>query len=133
MMRVIVPVLSIRMKAFGANWPSGWSRSCSGSLTGAALTGQRETRTKPPARVVLKRPRRDRSACWFRDMAASSRLAPGALDGFADSHVGTATADVARHRSVDIGVVGMWVLGKQRRRRHDLTRLAVATLDHFKL
>src|ERR1700730_12961132 len=133
MTRVVLPVLSMRMKAFAASWPSGWSGSCSGSLTGAALTGQSKARTRLPAKLVLTRPRRERPACWFTDMASSSRLAAHALDGFADTHVGAATAYIAGHRRIDIGVVGMRVLGNQRSRRHDLTRLAVAALDHFKV
>src|SRR5215470_15207249 len=133
MMSVVLPVLSMRMKAFAANCPCGWSASCSGSLTGAALTGQWKPRTKPPTKLVLRRSRRERPACWFTDMASSLRLAPGALDGFADTHIGAATANIAGHCGIDIGVVGMRVFGKQRGRRHDLTRLAVAALDHFKV
>src|SRR5262249_5464555 len=119
--------------AFGANLPSGWSGSCSGSLTGAPLTGQWKPRTKPPAKLALRRLRRERPDCWFTDMAASSRLTACALDGFADTHIGAATAYIAGHRGIDIGVVGMGDFGKQRRRRHDLTRLAVPALDHFKI
>src|ERR1700722_8688765 len=53
----------------------------------------------------------------------------GLLDGRADAHIGAAAADVSGHGGVDFTVCGIRGLGKQRRRRHDLPRLAVAALD----
>src|SRR6516162_7315266 len=64
-------------------------------------------------------------------MTASLSLARGALDGFAYADIGAAAANIARHRRIDIAIVGMWILGEQGRRRHDLPRLAVAALNHF--
>jgi hypothetical protein len=56
-----------------------------------------------------------------------------ALDRLADAHIGAAAADVARHRRIDIGIVGARRTFQQRRRRHDLTGLAIAALDHFQI
>src|SRR5215510_6157560 len=53
------------------------------------------------------------------------------LDRFANAEIGPAAADVAGHRVIDVGIGRMWVAGKERRRGHDLARLAVAALDHF--
>src|SRR6516162_3265382 len=62
-------------------------------------------------------------------LRARSRL----LDGGADAHVSAATADVSRHRSVDVGIVGVWRRSEQRGRRHDLPGLAVAALNDFEI
>src|SRR5271165_5532253 len=55
----------------------------------------------------------------------------GFLDRFANADIGPATADVAGHRVVDIGVRWMRVARQQRRSGHDLARLAVAALHDF--
>ena len=60
-------------------------------------------------------------------------IARGSLDGFADAHIGATAADIAGHRCVDVGIVGLRRLGEQRRRRHDLAGLAVAALDHLEI
>src|ERR1700746_3427791 len=112
------------MKAFGANCPSGWSGSCSGSFIGAARTGHGKASTRPPARPLCRTTRRERTAL-FADMTAYLCLARGALDGFTDADIGAAPAYVARHRRVDVGIVGMRIFREQGRRRHDLPRLAV--------
>src|SRR5579862_187022 len=130
MTNVVLPVLSMRMKAFGANWPSG-PAGCPGSLT-AAPSGHWKASARPPARPLCRTVRREK-AVYFDDMTASSRFARGALDGFANAHIGAATADIARHRCVDIAVVGVRIPGKQGRRRHDLARLAIAALNDFKI
>src|SRR5215470_16735410 len=64
-------------------------------------------------------------------MTASLHLARGALDCFADSHIGAAAADIPGHCCVDVSVVGTRILGQQCRRRHDLPRLAVTALNYF--
>ena len=61
------------------------------------------------------------------------RLLRRFLDRRADAHVGRAAADVAGHRVVDVGIARMPVLREQRRRRHQLPRLAVAALRHVEL
>src|SRR5213075_1533087 len=43
---------------------------------------------------------------------------------------GSAAANVAGHRIVDVGVARLRLGGEQRARRHDLTGLAVAALRH---
>src|SRR6476659_10123777 len=68
-------------------------------------------------------------------MAPSLRLAAGGyatgchVDCFADALISAATADVG-HRLVDVLVGRPRILLQQRRRRHDLTGLAVAALRH---
>ena len=51
------------------------------------------------------------------------------MDGFADTLVGAAAADVAAHGVIDVGIARMWIACQKRRSRHDLSRLAVAALD----
>ena len=53
------------------------------------------------------------------------------MDRLADAVVGAAAANVACQRRIDVRVRGIFVFGEQRRRRHDLPRLAVAALRHF--
>src|SRR5262245_22123025 len=57
------------------------------------------------------------------------RRCRSALDGLADADVGAAAAYVAGHRRVYVGIVGVRVCSQQSRRRHDLSRLAVAALN----
>ena len=52
------------------------------------------------------------------------------MNGGANTLVGAAATDVARHRRVDIGVGRFRCLGEQRCSRHDLAGLAVAALRH---
>src|SRR5579872_4583091 len=54
-------------------------------------------------------------------------------DRTADAVVATAAADVARHRRVDVGIARLWLLPEQCAGRHDLSRLAVATLHDVDL
>ena len=51
----------------------------------------------------------------------------------ANSRIGTAATDVARHRIINVCVRGFGILGKQYRRAHDLTRLTIAALRHVNL
>src|SRR6266404_3617490 len=57
----------------------------------------------------------------------------GIRDRGADARVGAASTDVAAHCGVDVITRGLRVGLEQRYRRHDLTRLAVATLGHIVL
>src|SRR5690348_4886351 len=52
----------------------------------------------------------------------------GAVDGFADTQIRTAAAEIAVHRRVDVSVTRIGRLLEQSRRRHQLTRLTVAAL-----
>src|SRR5216684_8692970 len=62
-------------------------------------------------------------------MVASLSARRGLLDRFANADKGPAAADVAGHRVIDVGFGRMRVAGKERRRGHDLARLAVAALN----
>src|SRR5690606_26187924 len=57
----------------------------------------------------------------------------GTVDGGADAEVGGATTQVVAHRLVDLGVRRTRGLREERRRRHDLPRLAVAALRDLQL
>src|SRR5271168_3130420 len=134
MTSVICPASSMRIKALGANLPSVESGGCIGSLT--ARTGRWKANRKPPASVPVKRLRRETSENLAAMVMARSlrlRARRRLLDGGADAHIGAATADVSRHRRIDIGIVGVWCRGKQRGRRHDLPGLAIAALNDFEI
>src|SRR5262245_39304728 len=113
MVSTIWPSSPMRTKALGTN-----------SLPAACVlpNGRLRLSIRPPlaAALVRRKLRRDRSV-----MSASC----GQLDGVADAAVGAATADVAGHCTVDVGIGRLGVARQQRRCRHDLARLAVATLD----
>src|SRR5258708_12491552 len=63
------------------------------------------------------------------------RLTSGSclLDRSANTYIGSTTADISRHRGIDIGIIGIDYGGEQGRCSHDLARLAIAALDHFKI
>src|SRR5215472_10296900 len=65
--------------------------------------------------------------------SCTSHLGRGAMHRFANSRVGSATADVARKRVIDIFITGARVGCKQHRCRHHLSRLAVSALRHLLL
>ncbi len=52
----------------------------------------------------------------------------GRMNRGADAGIGGAAADVAAHRGIDVGIGRRGILFQQRRRRHDLSGLAVAAL-----
>src|SRR2546426_4622847 len=64
-------------------------------------------------------------------MVGSSGFFRGTLDRRDDTVIGAATADVALHVLDDLLARRIPVLRKQRRRGHDLARLAVAALRHL--
>src|SRR3546814_19353509 len=53
------------------------------------------------------------------------------FDRAADPTIGAAAADIARHRGIDIVVIGRRIARQQRARRHDLARLAITALHHL--
>jgi hypothetical protein len=55
------------------------------------------------------------------------------LDPLSDSNIRPATTDISCHCGIDIGIIGLWIVGEQCGGRHDLTGLTVATLNHFKI
>ncbi len=54
-----------------------------------------------------------------------------AVNRTADPLISSTTTDVTRHCGIDIRVRRLRIPGKQRRRRHDLSRLAIAALGHL--
>src|SRR5207244_7435645 len=82
------------------------------------------TSPAPAAAVVSRKSRRETG-----EGALMSRSLRGPVDGRPDALIGAAATDV-RHGGVDVGVRGVRLLGEQRRRGHDLPRLAVAALRH---
>src|ERR1700738_3906400 len=135
MTSVVLPALSMRMKALGANLPSVMSGGCTGSFT--ARTGRGNASRNPPARPPGSNARRETSpeTVWEIVMARPSRLASGSrlLDRRANPHIGAAAADISRHRSVDVGIIRIGRGCEQGRGRHDLAGLAIAALDHFEI
>ena len=55
------------------------------------------------------------------------------MNGFADSKIRSATADIARHSRVDMSVSGFRCLREQRSGRHDLSGLTVTALWNVNL
>src|SRR5262245_18406299 len=65
------------------------------------------------------------------------RFVPGfyfrrAVNGYADALIGPAAADISAHEVVDVGIGGIWLLGKKGGRGHDLPALTIATLWNVK-
>jgi hypothetical protein len=54
-------------------------------------------------------------------------------DRLADAYIGSAATDIAGHGRVNVRVLGLRDRIEQRRRRHDLARLAVSALDDLQL
>src|SRR5207237_338294 len=111
MISVTRPSRSMRMNALGENGEGG-----------RAGNWKPSSRPPPTAALTLRNSRRD-TRSW-RAMSACRR----ALDRGADAGVGTAAADVSRHRRVDVGVRRVRFRREQRGGGHDLARLAVAAL-----
>src|SRR6266851_461264 len=64
---------------------------------------------------------------WF----SSGLHCGGAVNGFADSLVRSAAADVPAHRLVNLRIAGVRLLRQQRSRAHNLSRLAIPALRHI--
>src|SRR5438445_8751090 len=122
-MMVIESSLPILTQAFGmAVAVAAWAERSSAS-------GSETARTRPPPAAALAFRKSRRESVSSRSM---SRPLPAGrhVDGGADARIGAAAADVARHGLVDVGVGGRGPAREQRRRAHDLPRLAVAALRH---
>src|SRR5258705_7837851 len=92
--------------------------------------------TRPPNRPSAARGAKlDRQYFLQLSWRALLRLASGRslLDRRANAHVGAAAADISRHRGVDVRIIRIGRRREQGRGRHDLARLAIAALDHFKV
>src|SRR4051812_32993367 len=77
-------------------------------------------RLPPAAAATLRKPRRPAISGAFISGSFQQWRLGGILDRLADAGVGTASADVAGHGVVDLGVGRLVVLGQQRSGRHDL-------------
>src|ERR1700722_3141290 len=84
---------------------------------------------RTPRRLTFSMPEADTISRMCLVMSRSRSL----LDGGADALIGSAGADVAVHRAVDIGVGRMRRLLQKGDGLHDLTSLAIAALGHIDL
>src|SRR5712672_4770660 len=66
-------------------------------------------------------------------MGSSSHLRRCQFNCLADSNVGHAAANTARHHRVDVAVAGIGKILQQRGCLHDLSRLAIAALGNLQL
>src|SRR5262245_17867071 len=110
----------MRRKAFGANGASVVSVSRT-----SPRAGRPNPISRPPPRALV--------AVRKLRLFISHPLARGAggfLDRGPDARIRAAATDVPRHGAIDVRVGRLRLGGKQRARRHDLTRLAIATLGH---
>src|SRR5215475_1776576 len=72
----------------------------------------------------------------FRSLGASPSMISNSrsvLDRGADALIGAASADVPRHGGVNVVILWLRRVLQQRRRRHDLTGLAIAALHDLQL
>src|SRR5687767_11211563 len=93
--------------------------------------------TSPTPRPPLTR-RKSRREIGLRTMRlrmciSGLQVFGGLVDGRADTHVGRAAADVARHGAIDVRVGWLRNLVKERSGGHDLPRLAVAALRYVQV
>src|SRR4029453_16471612 len=122
---VTLPVRSMRRKAFGANGAS----VVSVSRTSPSAGSPKPSSKPPPMDVVAVRNLR-------RDSEPSSTVVISCLrccllDRSANTRIGATTADVARHRIVDIQIARLCLGGEERACRHDLAGLAVPALRYI--
>src|SRR6266566_9787810 len=82
------------------------------------------TSPAPAAAVVSRNSRRETL-----DGALMSGSLRGPVNGRPNALIGAAAANV-RHRLIDVSIGGVRLLGEQRGRGHDLSRLAVTALRH---
>src|SRR4051812_122693 len=117
MMKVMLPVLSMRMNAFGAKL----SVPCDDSR--ATPAGTWNARIKAPATAACKTKRREGfSVDTFVDIDSpqTRSFAGRALDGSANAHIRAAAADISGHRGVDVGIVRLGRVVDESGSRHDL-------------
>src|SRR5579863_6974274 len=92
----------------------------------AAYPGKLRPTSNPPEAVAALMTKRRRVKVFVMAL----HLSRGAMDGAADTHIGAAAADIARHRRVNVGIVGIGRAVQKRGGRHDLAGLAIAALRH---
>src|SRR6266849_1901710 len=129
MVRTICPSLPMRMKALGVNVDP----AAPSALRIEELVVKPMRRPPPSAALALKHCLRERSTVMSGLLLAVRRAVRRVLDSLADSHIRAAAANVPRHGGVDIAIGRVGLGGEQRRRGHDLARLAIAALRHLQL
>src|SRR5262249_8995174 len=138
---ITLPVRSMRRNAFGAN----------GALVVrlsriSPRAGKPKPISKPPpiaaVALNLRKLRRDGDTSSLDRVLISCLRTVGGygrfcresgrcfLDPSADPWIGAATADVPRHRIIDVRIARVGLCGEQCGGRHDLARLAIAALRH---
>src|SRR5882672_11166463 len=128
---------SIRMKAFGAN--AGDVTTCANAGRRARRSAKSMTRPPPTATPAFRKVRRSRLNEYERsDMSLLVQICSATSDCRAvncgpNTLIGATSAHIAGHRGIDVGIAWLRRCGKQRRRRHDLTGLTIATLDDVEL
>src|SRR3954468_9656551 len=134
MFTVTVPVRSIPYQIVGSN------RSLARPGGVAAMLELAYPSMTPPPIIAMRKPRREGSGVflspWVDKLIMCNRSSHSCrrkLDGFADSNVSHAAADIPRHYRVDVGIGRVGIVLDQRRCLHDLARLAVAALWRLQL
>src|SRR5580692_2278019 len=152
-LQVMVTISSGAMRMYALMVPAA-SAACDAPVLAAdAALGKLKSNSMPPPATVLaaRKLRRDSAKPAARSAARSNwspvscgsfmsgrvmsdlprvggRQTRGLFNGGSNAGVGGAAADVAAHRGVDILVRGLRLLVQQGGGRHNLSRLAVATL-----
>src|ERR1700730_5435769 len=143
MTNVIWPSWPTRIKALGLN-SSGMTLPAICALSPDANTLNPNKSPPPKAmpafRTALRSTPGDTSSLnsrlrpitRFLD-GGNSRSLCRLFDGGTNALIGAAAANVCGHRRVDINVAGVGISCQQRRRRHDLARLAIAALNDLEI
>src|SRR5439155_6280410 len=122
---VTSPVWSMDTNAVGLKRGTSIA-GAAGTLLADPCGSRRSPTTRPPATAAP--PTRKRRRLRFSRIVAISCPSRRGLDRRANPLIGTAPADVAGHRLVDIVIGGLGCLREQAGGLHDLSALAVAAL-----
>src|SRR6266852_8556649 len=128
---VTTPCRSMPMKAFGAKRDD--APACAEAEPNTDGKATLRMRPPPKAALALRKLRRPtKGASELLDMV-DPRSASGTMNSGADARVGATAADIAGHGGINIGIGRLQLVVQQRRSRHDLPGLAIATLHHLKV
>src|ERR1019366_1648675 len=132
-MTVTLPSTPMRKNAFGAK-TAGLATTAAGRRLGPSHSKPMVSATVVTEPAAFRNSRR-----VARTAANEGRVIRLSLEGLcgrvnrgADTGIRRATANIAAHRTVDVGIRRRRVLLEKRRRRHDLTALAIAALGYLK-
>src|ERR1700722_3927367 len=123
-------------------WPSvaTWMKAFMDTLPGLGAPARARPKSiptnSPPAMAMplCNSARRVMAGLSGVELAAGVSPRSGSmLDALSDLNIRPATTDVSCHCGIDIGIIGVWIVSEQCGCRHDLARLTVATLNHFKI